>query len=85
MIDFLGVDGVCVCVGGGLPVNVCSLWVILLQFNVQFRELERNRLRVIEGLVFNGLDNLVTLKLKRNAIAELMDGAFWRLSRIQLL
>lgn len=50
-----------------------------------YSELERNRIRLIEGLVFHGLDNLISLKLKRNVIAELMDGAFWGLSRIQIL
>lgn len=50
-----------------------------------YRELERNRIRLIDGLVFHGLDNLISLKLKRNVITELMDGAFWGLSRIQIL
>jgi len=48
-------------------------------------ELERNRIRVIHGLVFQGLDSVVQLRLKHNAISDLMDGAFWGLTKIQLL
>ena len=56
----------------------------LFQF-VLFRELKKNRLRVIEGLSFQGLERLTTLNLRRNHIRELMDGAFWGLSAIQNL
>jgi len=45
-------------------------------------ELERNKLRVLEGLVFQGLQSLLTLKLKRNTISHLMDGTFWGLGKI---
>ena len=54
-------------------------------FLLGFSELERNRIRVIDGLVFQGLDNLLSLKLKRNVITDLTDGAFWGLSKIQNL
>lgn len=45
-------------------------------------ELERNKLRRLEGLVFQGLESLLSLKLKRNTISELMDGTFWGLGKI---
>jgi len=45
-------------------------------------ELERNRLHVLEGLVFQGLESLLSLKLKRNSVSDLMDGTFWGLSKI---
>uniref|UniRef100_A0A8C5RAB9 Leucine rich repeats and immunoglobulin like domains 1 n=1 Tax=Leptobrachium leishanense TaxID=445787 RepID=A0A8C5RAB9_9ANUR len=48
-------------------------------------ELNRNRIRSIEGLTFQGLDSLEVLKLQRNNISKLADGAFWGLSRIQIL
>lgn len=50
-----------------------------------FRDLNRNRIRVIEGLTFQGLDSLEVLKLQRNNISKLTDGAFWGLSRIHVL
>lgn len=49
---------------------------------VDCRELERNKLRTLEGLVFQGLESLLSLKLKRNMISDLMDGTFWGLSKI---
>jgi len=45
-------------------------------------ELERNKLRGLEGLVFQGLQSLLSLKLKRNTISHLMDGTFWGLGKI---
>ncbi|KAM9326761.1 leucine-rich repeats and immunoglobulin-like domains protein 1 [Gastrophryne carolinensis] len=48
-------------------------------------ELNRNRIRLIEGLTFQGLDNLEALKLQRNNISKLADGAFWGLARMQIL
>jgi len=48
-------------------------------------ELERNKLRVLEGLIFQGLESLLSLKLKRNAISQLMDGTFWGLGNILTL
>jgi len=32
--------------------------------------------------VFQGLDSLLSLKLKRNKTADLVDGMFWCLSKI---
>lgn len=46
-------------------------------------DLARNRLQTIEGLTFKGLESLVTLKLRRNSISVLSDGAFWGLQSIQ--
>ncbi|XP_015273496.1 PREDICTED: leucine-rich repeats and immunoglobulin-like domains protein 1 [Gekko japonicus] len=48
-------------------------------------ELNRNRIRSIEGLTFQGLDSLEVLKLQRNSISRLTDGAFWGLARMQVL
>uniref|UniRef100_A0ABI7W6A5 Ig-like domain-containing protein n=1 Tax=Felis catus TaxID=9685 RepID=A0ABI7W6A5_FELCA len=48
-------------------------------------DLNRNRIRLIEGLTFQGLESLEVLKLQRNNISKLTDGAFWGLSRIHVL
>ncbi|KAG9483580.1 hypothetical protein GDO78_009480 [Eleutherodactylus coqui] len=48
-------------------------------------ELNRNRIRLIEGLTFQGLDSLEVLKLHRNNISKLTDGAFWGLGTMQVL
>ncbi|XP_049719178.1 leucine-rich repeats and immunoglobulin-like domains protein 1 isoform X1 [Elephas maximus indicus] len=48
-------------------------------------DLNRNRIRLIEGLTFQGLDSLEVLKLQRNNISKLTDGAFWGLSRMHVL
>lgn len=48
-------------------------------------ELNRNRIQLIDGLTFQGLDSLEVLKLQRNNISRLTDGAFWGLSRMQVL
>ncbi|XP_066208024.1 leucine-rich repeats and immunoglobulin-like domains protein 1 [Saccopteryx leptura] len=48
-------------------------------------DLSRNRIRLIEGLTFQGLDSLEVLKLQRNNISQLTDGAFWGLSRMHVL
>ncbi|NWX99995.1 LRIG1 protein, partial [Nothoprocta ornata] len=48
-------------------------------------ELNRNRIRLIEGLTFQGLDSLEVLKLQRNNISKLTDGAFWGLAKMQEL
>ncbi|MBN3311145.1 LRIG1 protein, partial [Amia calva] len=48
-------------------------------------ELNRNKLRLIEGLTFQGLDNLEVLKLQRNNISKLTDGAFWGLAKMRTL
>ncbi|KAL2803566.1 leucine-rich repeats and immunoglobulin-like domains protein 1 isoform 1 precursor [Daubentonia madagascariensis] len=48
-------------------------------------DLNRNRIRLIEGLTFQGLDGLEVLKLQRNNISNLTDGAFWGLSKMHVL
>uniref|UniRef100_A0A8C9WQC2 Leucine rich repeats and immunoglobulin like domains 1 n=1 Tax=Scleropages formosus TaxID=113540 RepID=A0A8C9WQC2_SCLFO len=48
-------------------------------------ELNRNRLRLIEGLTFQGLGTLEVLKLQRNNISKLTDGAFWGLAKMKAL
>ena len=49
------------------------------------RELNRNRIRQIEGLTFQGLSSLEVLKLQRNNISKLTDGAFWDLAKMKIL
>ncbi|XP_047388047.1 leucine-rich repeats and immunoglobulin-like domains protein 1 [Sciurus carolinensis] len=48
-------------------------------------DLNRNRIRLIEGLTFQGLDSLEVLKLQRNNISKLTDGAFWGLAKMHVL
>lgn len=48
-------------------------------------DLNRNRIRLIEGLTFQGLDSLEVLKLQRNNLSKLTDGAFWGLSKMHVL
>ncbi|KAL4655929.1 leucine-rich repeats and immunoglobulin-like domains protein 1 [Arapaima gigas] len=48
-------------------------------------DLNRNRLRLIEGLTFQGLSSLEVLKLQRNNISKLTDGAFWGLAKMKTL
>ncbi|XP_078065612.1 leucine-rich repeats and immunoglobulin-like domains protein 1 isoform X2 [Mustelus asterias] len=62
-----------------LPVKIFKLPRLL------HLELNRNRIRLIDGLTFHGLDSLEVLKLQRNNISKLMDGAFWGLARMQVL
>ncbi|XP_026871277.2 leucine-rich repeats and immunoglobulin-like domains protein 1 isoform X1 [Electrophorus electricus] len=48
-------------------------------------DLSRNRLRLIEGLTFQGLSSLEVLKLQKNNISRLTDGAFWGLAHMRVL
>ncbi|XP_034023058.1 leucine-rich repeats and immunoglobulin-like domains protein 1 [Thalassophryne amazonica] len=48
-------------------------------------ELNRNRIRQVEGLTFRGLSSLEVLKLQRNNISKLTDGAFWDLAKMKVL
>lgn len=50
-----------------------------------FRELSKNRIRRVEGLTFHGLHALRSLKMQRNSLSRLMDGAFWGLSNMEAL
>ena len=45
----------------------------------------KNLLHTIDGLTFQGLDSLQLLRLKRNDITELMDGAFYGLTQLSSL
>lgn len=49
------------------------------------REINRNHLVNIEALSFKSLEQLLVLKLKRNRIRQLTDGAFFGLKEIQSL
>lgn len=62
--------------------------MFLLVFFVFFllcSELSRNRIRQVEGLTFQGLSSLEVLKLQRNSISKLTDGAFWDLAKMKAL
>ncbi|XP_040889228.1 leucine-rich repeats and immunoglobulin-like domains protein 1 [Toxotes jaculatrix] len=48
-------------------------------------ELNRNRIRQVDGLTFQGLSSLEVLKLQRNSISKLTDGAFWDLAKMKVL
>ena len=48
-------------------------------------DLAGNRLERIQGLSFQGLSNVVSLRLQRNLLTELKDGAFYGLNSIQTL
>lgn len=61
----------------------CTLTVAVLC--VCLRELSRNRVRRVEGLTFHGLHALRSLKMQRNGLSRLMDGAFWGLSNMEVL
>ncbi|XP_077337682.1 leucine-rich repeats and immunoglobulin-like domains protein 2 [Lithobates pipiens] len=53
--------------------------------HLQFLELRRNRIQIVESLTFQGLDSLKSLKLQRNGIGKLMDGAFFGLDNMEQL
>ncbi|XP_030585862.1 leucine-rich repeats and immunoglobulin-like domains protein 1 isoform X3 [Archocentrus centrarchus] len=48
-------------------------------------ELNRNRIRQVEGLTFQGLSSLEVLRLQRNSISKLTDGAFFDLAKMKVL
>uniref|UniRef100_A0A8C5HKU7 Ig-like domain-containing protein n=1 Tax=Gouania willdenowi TaxID=441366 RepID=A0A8C5HKU7_GOUWI len=52
---------------------------------LQFLEMKRNRIKVVESLTFKGMDSLKSLKMQRNGITKLMDGAFFGLNSIEEL
>lgn len=47
--------------------------------------MSRNRIKKIDGLTFQGLPSLKSLKIQKNALVWLMDGAFWGLSNMEIL
>lgn len=64
----------------------CISWLKQLMFKILlFRELKRNRIDVIESLTFQGLDSLKSLKMQRNGISKMMDGAFFGLDNMEEL
>ncbi|KAK1340963.1 hypothetical protein QTO34_017363 [Cnephaeus nilssonii] len=52
---------------------------------LQHLELNRNRIKNVDGLTFQGLGALKSLKMQRNGVTKLMDGAFWGLSNMEIL
>ncbi|XP_012325215.2 leucine-rich repeats and immunoglobulin-like domains protein 3 isoform X2 [Aotus nancymaae] len=52
---------------------------------LQHLELNRNKIKNIDGLTFQGLGALKSLKMQRNGVTKLMDGAFWGLSNMEIL
>uniref|UniRef100_A0A8C2VMP6 Leucine rich repeats and immunoglobulin like domains 3 n=2 Tax=Chinchilla lanigera TaxID=34839 RepID=A0A8C2VMP6_CHILA len=52
---------------------------------LQHLELNRNKIRNVDGLTFQGLGALKSLKMQRNGVTKLMDGAFWGLSNMEIL
>ena len=58
---------------------------MLMLMILLFRELKRNRIKVIDSLTFQGLDSLKSLKMQRNGINRLMDGAFFGLDNMEEL
>ncbi|XP_063811469.1 leucine-rich repeats and immunoglobulin-like domains protein 2 [Pseudophryne corroboree] len=53
--------------------------------HLQYLELRRNRIQIVESLTFQGLDSLKSLKMQRNGINKLMDGAFFGLDNMEHL
>ncbi|CAB1450189.1 unnamed protein product [Pleuronectes platessa] len=52
---------------------------------LQFLEMKRNRIKIVDSLTFKGMDSLKSLKMQRNGITKLMDGAFFGLNNIEEL
>ncbi|XP_037703140.1 leucine-rich repeats and immunoglobulin-like domains protein 3 isoform X2 [Choloepus didactylus] len=52
---------------------------------LQHLELNRNKIKNVDGLTFQGLSALKSLKMQRNGVTKLMDGAFWGLSNMEIL
>lgn len=52
---------------------------------LQFLEMKRNKIKIVDSLTFKGMDSLKSLKLQRNGITKLMDGAFFGLNNIEEL
>uniref|UniRef100_A0A8C7IML9 Leucine rich repeats and immunoglobulin like domains 2 n=1 Tax=Oncorhynchus kisutch TaxID=8019 RepID=A0A8C7IML9_ONCKI len=52
---------------------------------LQFLELKRNKIKIVDSLTFKGMDLLKSLKMQRNGITKLMDGAFFGLNNMEEL
>lgn len=50
-----------------------------------FREMKRNKIKVVDSLTFKEMESLKSLKMQRNGITKLMDGAFFGLDGIEEL
>lgn len=59
--------------------------VLIFECHLYQRELKRNRIKIVESLTFQGLESLKSLKMQRNGISRLMDGAFFGLGNIEEL
>lgn len=59
--------------------------VLIFECHLYERELKRNRIKIVESLTFQGLESLKSLKMQRNGISRLMDGAFFGLGNIEEL
>ncbi|CAH6778610.1 Lrig3 [Phodopus roborovskii] len=53
--------------------------------HLQHLELNRNKIKNVDGLTFQGLGALKSLKMQRNGVTKLMDGAFWGLNNMEIL
>nr|XP_057911496.1 leucine-rich repeats and immunoglobulin-like domains protein 2 [Doryrhamphus excisus] len=53
--------------------------------SLQFLEMKRNKIKIVDSLTFKGMDSLRSLKLQRNGITKLMDGAFFGLISMEEL
>lgn len=47
--------------------------------------MKRNKIKLVDSLTFKGMDSLKSLKMQRNGITNLMDGAFFGLNNIEEL
>lgn len=47
--------------------------------------MKRNKIRIVDSLTFKGMEALQSLKLQRNGITKLMDGAFFGLINMEEL
>lgn len=52
---------------------------------LNFLEMKRNKIKVVDSLTFNGTEALRSLKMQRNGITKLMDGAFFGLNNMEEL
>ncbi|XP_056461456.1 leucine-rich repeats and immunoglobulin-like domains protein 2 isoform X2 [Gadus chalcogrammus] len=52
---------------------------------LNFLEIKRNKIKVVDSLTFKGMEALRSLKMQRNGITKLMDGAFFGLNNMEEL
>lgn len=63
--------------------NVLGLRKLISPFHCS--EMKRNKIKIVDSLTFKGMDSLRSLKMQRNGITKLMDGAFFGLNNIEEL